>query len=447
MKWLKHRCAVVIPVVLVFVAGILLHFARLAFYGDDWATYPANKHLFSDGIIEKAGDITDKNGTLLATTTEEGERTYNSNLSIRKATVHAVGDLKGYVSTGMQSAYLSTLCGYDPVNGVYNTSGEGNNIELTLDSDLCVTAMNALGSYSGTVGVYNYQTGEIVCMVSTPVFDPLSTTEPAGDGVYVNRFLSGVYAPGSIFKLVTTLSALENLNDCDTMTFSCNYGVTIMDERLTCMGCHGNTGLDNALVYSCNAFFAQTALRLGRSTMTKTAEKVGFNKTLKMDGIECAASRYSVSGANDIDFGWSGIGQQNDLVNPYQYLSFMGAIANDGVSVSPYIINKITSPKGIKLKGAEKNESRMLSKENANRMAEMMRNNVTKNYGDYRFTGLNVCGKTGTAEVGKNATPHSWFVGFMDNDENPYAFVVVVENAGSGNGVALQVASKVLKAI
>lgn len=446
MKWLHHRCMVIIPVVFLFIAGILLYYTKLAFYGSDWATYPANKHVYNNGVIEKAGDITDKNGIVLATTDGEN-RKYNENLNIRKATVHSVGDLKGYVSTGMQSAYLSTLCGYDMVNGIYSTDNEGNNIELTLDSNLCVTAMNALSSYSGTVGVYNYKTGEIVCMVSTPTFDPESTSNPVGDGVYVNRFLSGVYAPGSIFKLVTALSALENLKDCDNLTFNCNYGVTIMDERLTCMGKHGNTGLDNALVYSCNAFFAQTALKLGRSTMTKTAEKVGFNKTLKMDGIECSASRYSVTNANDIDFGWSGIGQQNDLVNPYQYLSFVGAIANDGVCVSPYIINKITSSKGLKLKGADVNKTRMLSSENAQRMSEMMRNSVVKNYGDYRFPGLNVCGKTGTAEVGKDATPHSLFVGFANNEEKPYAFIVVVENAGSGNGIALQIASKVLKVV
>lgn len=444
MKWLHHRCVVVIPVVALFLAGILLYYTKLGFLGSEWATYPANKHIYNNGVIEKAGDITDKNGTVLATTTD-GKRNYNSNSDIRKATVHAVGDLKGYVSTGMQSAYLASLCGYDAVNGVYNVSGLGNNIELTIDSSLCVKAMNALGSYSGAVGIYNYKTGELVCMASTPTFDPASSNEPSGNGVYVNRFLSGVYAPGSIFKLVTTLGALENLKDSTEMKFNCNYGVTIMDERLTCMGRHGDTDLDNALVYSCNAFFAQTALKLGRSTMTKTAEKVGFNKTLKMDGIECATSKYSVAEANDIDFGWSGIGQQNDLVNPYQYLSFMGAIANDGVCISPYIINKITSSNGIQLRGADKNKSRMLSSDDAKRMSEMMRNNVAKNYGDYRFPGLNVCGKTGTAEIGKGATPHSWFVGFIDDEEKPYAFVVVVENAGSGNGVALQIASKVLK--
>lgn len=445
MKWLNRRSVIIIPVVLLFVAGIILHLFRLGFLGEGWATYPTNKHLFNQGVIVKAGSITDRSGTVLAYT-ENNVRKYNQNTDIRKATVHTVGDLKGFVSTGMQSAYLKELSGYDIINGVYNVSGKGNDIALSIDSSLSVTAMKALGNRAGTVGIYNYKTGEILCMSSTPTFDPESVTAEQGDGVYVNRFLSGVYAPGSIFKLVTTLSALENKN-ADDMVFNCDYGVEIMGEKLTCMGRHGNIGIDKALVHSCNAFFAQTALELGRNTLTATAEKVGFNKTLKMDGIACAVSRYDVKNANDIDFGWSGIGQQNDLVNPYQYLSFVGAIANNGVGISPFVINKIISPSGITLKSSSKSETRMMSEENAVRLKQMMRNNVKENYGDYRFPGLSVCGKTGTAEIGKNASPHSLFVGFVDSDETPYAFIIVVENSGAGSGSALQVASKVLSAI
>ena len=446
MKWIKHRFFIVYLVVVFFVFGLSLSLIRLAVYGEKWTSYPTNKHVFDEGVLVKAGDITDRSGLVLATT-KNGKRVYNENKDIRKATVHTVGDLKGFVSTGVQSAYLKELCGYDLINGIYNISGKGNNIHLTLDSELCTKALRLLGGYSGSVGIYNYETGEIVCMVSTPTFDPVSTAAPRGDGVYVNRFISGVYAPGSVFKLVTTLSALENINKVDSLRFSCNHGVTIMDEWLSCMGNHGETNIGNALTHSCNAFFAQTALKLGRNKLTKTAEDVGFNKALKMDKITCAESVYEVRNSNDIDFGWSGIGQHNDLVNPYHYLSFMGAIANDGVSVSPFVVNKITNSKGIKIRGSKVKKSRMLSDENAKALTEMMRNNVKKNYGDYYFGGLAVCGKTGTAEVGDKATPHSWFTGFVDEKDQPYDFAVVVENAGSGNGVALRIASNMIKSL
>ncbi len=446
MKQSRRRAWIVLLSVIIFVLGILLYYGKFAFLGDEWATYPANKHLYSDGLLTKAGRITDRNGEVLAIT-ENGKRHFHERQSVRKATLHAVGDLQGFVSTGMHSAYLSELCGYDPVNGVYNRSGKGNDITLTLDSEVCVTALNALGNRAGTVGIYNYQTGELVCMVSTPTFDPQQTSQPNGKGIYVNRFLSGVYTPGSIFKLVTAMAALENLSNPNDLCFSCKHGITIAGEWLSCLGNHHKIELDQALVYSCNAFFGQTALKLGRKTLTKTAEKVGFNKPLSMDGVSTAQSKYEVKQSNDIDFGWSGVGQHNDLVNPFQYLTFMGGIANGGKSITPYMVKKITTPSGIPLQSARRNTIRMMSTTTADRLTVMMRNNVKRNYGDSRFAGLNVCGKTGTAEVGDQALPHSWFVGFCDNEEYPYAFTVIVENAGAGNGAATRVASTVLKAL
>ncbi len=446
MKRALHRSGWIMLIVALFLAGIILFYFRFAFSGGNWATYPANKHLYSNGLLVKAGRITDRNGEVLAAT-ENGERHYHKRQSVRKATLHAVGDLKGFVSTGLHSAYLEELCGYDAVNGVYNISGEGNNISLTLDSNVSVTALNALGRNAGTVGIYNYKTGEMVCMVSTPTFDPESDTEPSGEGVYVNRLISGQYAPGSIFKLVTTLSALENIKDPDSLCFSCKHGVTIAGEWLSCLGNHREVDLDSGLVRSCNAFFAQTALKLGRGTLTKTAEKVGFNEQLYIDKIKTAKSKYSVSKSNDIDFGWSGIGQHTDLVNPFQYLAFMGGIANGGKSITPYFIKSVKMPNGVTTYRGTKSVKRMMSKSTAERMADMMRNNVKKNYGDSRFSGLEVCGKTGTAEVGDNATPHSWFVGFCANQDTPYAFVVIVENAGAGNGAATRIAGTVLRTL
>ena len=444
MNRILKRSFILFAIIIAFLSGVLIYYFSLAVNGGDWATYPANKHIYSNGILTKAGQITDRNGIVLAET-KGSNRVYNKNADIRKATVHTVGDLNGFVATGMHSAYLKELCGYDPVNGVYNVSGKGNNIELTIDSSVSVTAYKALGSRAGTVGIYNYKTGEIICMVSTPTFDPASGETPSGKGVYVNRLLSGVYAPGSIFKLVTALSALENLSDANQMKFFCKHGVSIADEWLSCLGNHGGIGLDGALQYSCNAFFAQTALRIGRKKLTATAEKVGFNKTIKMDGIKCAESKYEVSKSNDIDFGWSGIGQHNDLVNPFQYLTFMGGIANNGKVIQPYVVQKIMSSGGTTEKKATKNSTRIMDAENAEALTKMMRNNVKKNYGDWRFSGLEVCGKTGTAEVGDKSTPHSWFVGFCNNPNTPYAFTVIVENAGAGNGAATSIAATVLK--
>ncbi len=446
MKQTASRSFIVLLITILFSIGILFHYGQLAVFGSKWATYPANQHIYYDGKLVKAGTITDINDVVLAQTVD-GKRSFNQNTNIRRSTVHAVGDLEGFVSTGIHTAFLPELTGYEIINGTYSMNGEGNNIKLTIDSDLCVTAASALGNRAGTVGICNYKTGEIICMVSTPTFDPENPSADAeknGKGVFVNRLLSGKYTPGSIFKLVTCLCALENFSDFDSREYKCEHGVTIQNEWLSCLEHHGTIKIKNALAQSCNATFSQIALDAGRDKLTKTAEEIGFNKEITMDGIKCAQSSYNVSDANDIDFGWSGIGQYNDIVNPFQYLTFMCAIANDGVCVSPHIVKNITTNSGIKIRGEAKSSSRKFSRENAILLQEFMRNNVKVKYGDSSFSGLELCAKTGTAEIGEGATPHSWFVGFCQAENKPYAFIVVVENAGSGLGAASSIASRVL---
>ncbi len=443
MKQILSRTWVLLVVLILFCTGLFLLYGQLALIGDDWAAYPTNRHLYTDGHLQKGGVITDRNGTVLCET-KMGVRSFHENADIRKATAHAVGDLDGFVSTGVHSAFWKDITGYDPVNGVYGT---GNDIALTIDADLSITAYQALGSRSGTVGVYNYKTGEILCMASTPTFDPASQTGMAQEkGVYVNRLLSGSYAPGSIFKVVTALSALENLSEADSLSFSCKRGVTIEDEWLSCLGNHGTVTLENALVHSCNAAFAQFALEVGKNDLTATAQKVGFNKTLSVNGIDCTQSVYNVTDANQIDFGWSGIGQYNDTVNPFQFLTFMGGIAGEGTCVWPYFVESVDSLSGVSTTLGNGKKVSMMSKSSAKTLTDMMRKAVTDHYGDSSFSGLSLCAKTGTAEIGDKGTPHSWFVGFCKEETKPYAFVVVVENAGSGLGAASSIASRVLSA-
>ena len=116
------------------------------------------------------------------------------------------------------------------MNGVYNLKkyNRGNDINLTLDADICKTAYEAMDGRKGTIAVYNYKTGAMVCMVSTPSYDPQNKPDDIDEnsdeyeGVYLNRFVSGLYTPGSIFKVVTAISAIENIPDIYSQTFECN---------------------------------------------------------------------------------------------------------------------------------------------------------------------------------------------------------------------------------
>ncbi len=443
MKQILARSWVLIAVLVLFCTGLFLLYGQLALVGDDFASYPTNRHIYTDGRLTKGGTITDRNGVVLAQTVD-GKRQFHKDSAIRKATAHTVGDLDGFVATGVHTALWKEVTGYDPLNGVY---GKGNDVSLTIDASLSVTAYNALGSRAGTVGVYNYKTGGMLCMVSTPTFDPAQKTTGEGEkGVYVNRLLSGSYAPGSVFKAVTALASLEHLKDVSALSYSCKHGVTIDGEWLSCLGNHGTVTLENALVHSCNAAFSQFALAVGKKDLTATAEKVGFNQPLEINGIACTQSVYDVKTANNIDFGWSGIGQHTDTVNPFQFLTFMGGIAGEGTCTWPYFVEKVGSLSGLTTTLGNGKKVNMMSKDSAVILGNMMRKAVTDHYGDGTFSGLSLCAKTGTAEIGENATPHSWFVGFCREETKPYAFVVVVENAGSGLGAASSIAARVLKA-
>ena len=160
MKGIAKRSKLMFALVAIFLAGVIVLAATFGINAETWVFKRANKHIYSSGQIVAAGTIYDRNGKVLAQTVN-GERKYNSSSTVRRATLHAVGDLEGFISTGAHSAFRGELTGYSFLNGVYDLkrNGAGNDITLTIDADLCATAYNALNGRKGAVGVYNYKTG------------------------------------------------------------------------------------------------------------------------------------------------------------------------------------------------------------------------------------------------------------------------------------------------
>lgn len=438
--------------IVAFLVGLGFMFYSFYMNGGEWTSNLVNKHIYTNGQIASAGTIYDSENTPLVYS-ENGKRIYHSDSIVRKATLHAVGDNSSYIATGVQHIYSSNLSGYDFVNGVYKLKkyNRGNDIYLTLDSDLCRTAYLAMDGRKGTVAVYNYKTGEILCMVSTPSYDPENKPSnmdgnSAYEGVYLNRFISGQYTPGSIFKIVTAISALENIPDIESRTFRCTGKYTTPDGDVICNNVHGTVTFEEALNHSCNSAFAEIALELGKEKLMETAGELGFNVKEKVGEITTAKSSFDVSGANKVDLGWAGIGQYTTMVNPCHILTFMGAIANGGKAVKPYFVNKMVSPKDTVTQIGKTEISTTVSLDSgiADKMVKLMRSNVKNYYTDSRFPGLEMCGKTGTAQI-DNGESHSWFVGFSQKADKPYAIVCVVENSGSGLAAAGPVVNKVMQ--
>ncbi len=450
MRRIGRRATVVYVFTAIFALLLGIYVYKYVTEAESWVSYPSNTHVYKDGKLQNAGTVYDRKGVKLVFT-ENGVRKYNDDLLIRKSTVHAVGDLSGNISDSVQSKYLSSLIGYNFLNGTYSPDGKGEDVTLTVDAKLSTVARKALGKRSGVVGVCNYKTGEIICMVSSPTFDPedvdsISDSDKE-NGVFMNKFTQGLYAPGSVFKIVTTVAALENLNDVDGFSFTCEGKYEVRGEYVTCENVHGKQNLEQALANSCNCAYAHIATTLGRDIMQKTAEQLGFNSNFKMDNITCKQSLYNPQNLTDIDFAWSGIGQSTDMINPAHYLNMMSGIANGGTAKNCYFVDKLPLLDFNNVKGFfDSKTTKYMSRDTATKLGKMLRNNVVSNYGDGRFPGLTLCGKTGTAQIDKKKEAHSWFVGYSADQSKPYAFVVIVENGGFGITAAGEVASTVLQA-
>ncbi len=450
MKKIEKRAIMCLLLAFVLVIGVGIFSYRYVTDGDDWASYEGNRDVYSRGDLAK-GALYDINGQLLMKNTSEG-MVFNENSDVRKALMHVTGDKDNNISTGANRAFTDELVGYDLVNGVYSLNNSGTDITLTLDSQACATAYRALNGRKGAVGVYNYKTGEIVCMVSSPTYDPENPPSLSADnksGVYINRFTSSKFPPGSIFKLVTAAASIETLDDAYSFQVKCtgheNYG---HGDKVTDLSAHGTVDLKKALEVSCNIYFGKLSEKLGGNTLEKYTKKTGLTESLDIDGIQTAKGTFEYP-SGGVSLAWTGIGQHKDLVNPCSMMVYMGAIANNGDAVLPSIVKPTTfidkQLKKIPKFGTK--TSSMIEATTATSLKEMMANNVKSHYGSDMFPGLNVCAKSGTAEVGGNKKPNAWFSGFIDDEQNPYAFVVLVENGGYGTSVAGSVANKVLQDI
>ena len=434
---------------LTLLGGLLVFVWEYATEAESWVSFSGSPHLYNSSNIG-CGTITDRSGNLLLDISQG--RTYSEDTNTRKSTLHWLGDRKGFISASTVSTYAASMVGYDLINGVYNASGEGGNARLTLSAKVQNAALEAMGNRKGTVGVYNYKTGEILCALTTPTYDPENVpdiendTTGAYDGVYLNRFLQSAYVPGSIFKIVTLSAALDCVPGIEDMTFPCRGKIEYGTEAVTCEKTHGTQTLKQAFANSCNCAFAQIAEKVGKNNMVKYVKQFGVTQKLSFDGSTTAAGNYDISNTAPVSFAWSCIGQHSDLVNPARYMTFMGAIAGDGVAAEPHLMAVVTNGGDITYEAKTRETDRLMSKEVADTVAEYMRNNVKSVYGDGNFGGLPVCAKSGTSQLGGDQKSNAMFAGFVDSEQYPLAFIVVVENGGYGSHTCVPVISKVLSA-
>ena len=455
MKKVLTRSLLTWFLALAFFAGLGYFVVRLVMNADEWAQLPMNAHLSASGLAQ-AGAIYDRNGVVLAQSVDR-ERVYNDDPRVRAAVLHTVGDNSTSIATSIQSVYRNDLVGYSFLLGLGlpDSFRSTSDITLTIDAEACAAAYDAMAvnGYKGAVVVYNYKTGEVICSVSTPTYDPLSPPEiKEGDetyeGAYIDKVISAAYPPGSTFKLVTAAAAIENVDKAAERYLFCEGSSIIGGEYVTCVEPHGEIDMNQAMAVSCNVYFAELAVELGADKMTKYANDFGFNKTFTIGDNDIKRSVYDVSKADTAALAWSGVGQYTDMANPLHMAMICSAIANGGSPTKPYMIKDVSSffKFGNILPGKSGEDGdKMMKSSTANKLADMMRYTVTDHYGDSMFGELHVAAKTGTAEVG-DGTEDGWIVGFVTDNDCPLAFAVCIENGGFGISSAAPVARAALEA-
>lgn len=457
MKELRRNMRLIGALVVVMFIALAGWFAMTAYtQGSIWASDVHNTRLSASKALR--GDITDRDGNLLATTASDGSRQYTQNEQARRALSQTVGDVAGMSGVGVETFHSSELMEIstsltDRLSELFHGAEHlGSSIQLTIDGRLQAAVAAAFPKgYSGAVCVVNYRTGEILAMVSKPDYDPYDIMSRSDaqveDTAFLNRCLQGLYTPGSVFKIVTLASALENDPNVIGEHFNCAGVWEYQGGRVVCAGetAHGEVDLKTAFKRSCNVTFGKLAYQLGLDRLKATAERFGFNENFKFGDIVVYNSSFPGSVGGMSELVWAGIGQGQVLVTPLHMAMIAGAVANRGVMMKPMLIGKVTNSMGVNTAVGQSVAYRQVMDPGvAGQIAGYMYETVESGTATRaRVKGYNVCGKTGSAEVSndKSVETNAWFTGFVYDDAHPYAISVVIEGGGAGARMASELAS------
>ena len=385
-----------------------------------------------------------------------------------------------YGATGIEARENDVLAGNDSrffvdrlQQLVAGRKPKGGAVRLTINADAQAAAYKGLRGRTGAVVAIDPKTGAILALASSPSYDPnvLSSHDAQAiqvaydklnkdaDKPLLNRPLAMTLPPGSVFKLVTAAAALESGKFTADSTLPGPREITLplTDKQLgnwngKACGPGDTTTLRRALEVSCNTAFAWLGLQLGAQAIAEQAAKFGFETSFEVPML--AATSHFPTGIDEPQTAMSAIGQFDVRATALQMAMVAAGIANDGVVMKPYLIAQVLGPDLSALQNtAPAPFSRAMSKENAAVLRRMMVAVVDAGTGsNARIPGIDVAGKTGTAENAPGESEHAWFVGLAPAGDAQVAVAVVLERGGgarevSGNALAAPIARQVMRAV
>ena len=346
----------------------------------------------------------------------------------------------------------------------YDAAGErypADDVYTTLDLALQQAASDALGDNRGAVIVTEVDTGNILCMVSKPDFDPNDIEaewERLGadtdSGTLVNRVTQGLYAPGSTFKIFDAIELMdEDMAAANAFSYNCigyDNNFTLEDgQPIHCYHwtAHGTVSLEKAFAKSCNCAFVNIGNSLNRDSFCTLLNNMMFGEALPYDLPSGTSSYTLTSDTTKEDVTQLSIGQGSTLMTPMHLNMITAAIANGGTVHKDQIIASVKTGTGSTLSETKPEDYRtVMTAEVAAKMREMMRDVIAEGTATKLSSRpYNPCGKTGSAEiVTGESTSHAWFTGFAPEENPEIAITVIVEGAGTGGVSAVPVVRSVL---
>lgn len=429
-------------------------------------TAPSNPRAAEESLTEQRGSIFDKSGQVLAHSVEGSDGRLH-----RVYTDPSLAQTIGYVSTrygldGLESSYsgyLSGRQGSDPLSAIWSDISRdplrGNDLVLTIDSSLQRVASQALGERPGAVVVLDAKSGAVRAMVSAPTYDP-NQLDSLGVSLLqdshkplLNRATQGLYPPGSTYKTVTATAALDSGVVKPSDIYRCVDGVVVRGFHIACTNApSGQTEWDflHAYAYSINATFAQVALQIGPARFVDYSRRFGLGESIPFD-TDLATSTVTQPGValNDVLLASSGFGQGQLAVTPLQMALVAATVANGGVEPAPYLVSQIRDPGGSVIADRRPDaRGEVMRPETAALMRQFMEAAVDEGFGrEAGLLGLDVAGKSGTAETGSSAAAHAWFIGFAPAASPRVAVAVIVENGGAGGLTAGPIAAQIFRSV
>ena len=437
---------------------------------DEYKNMPINNHTLAKESKTERGAITTYDNVLLAHSVLQDDGSYKREYPAGNLAAHVVGYASDtYGTSGIEASCNDTLKGesnyaswIDVLNSYSGAGTAGNDVKLTINSTIQKAAQDSLKGYKGACVAIDPKTGAVLALASSPTYDADDVDNILSSGgdssALYNRATQALYSPGSTFKIVTLTTALADNVATESTQYDSPSTLDIGGGKVTNFNnsSYGTITLQRATELSANTVFAQLGDQIGADGLVSSSEKFGFNDALNFDLPLAKSLMPDPNEMTEWETAWAAagepVGEHASPAGPQATVLQMAlvgcAIANNGTIMQPYLVDSVNNSDGKNsYRATPSTMSNVCSSSVAKRVRTVLEGVVNNGTGKAAaISGVQIAGKTGTAETGKEKDDR-WFVGMGPSDDCSVVVAVVLEEAGESlSGGAAGRAQGVLRA-